>query len=403
MPQLENKDIIGCILRSMINVISRRTSEGYAVVVIGNILRKLGERYDFLKYIKIRNIQYSEALDVINVDPDINYVNSLEIGNAIKELVEIIIVSMGEKPGYYFIKEIKGRLSYDYEQRIKDLGVDLDIMQHQYITEREKTTYNFHIKNSEILKHVFKALFDILNRETSRYFAVSTMNELVDRFSTDYEVLKYVKVNDVRSIQEGIDIVSVLSDVDAEEQSRIGSAIQKIIQEVNNSLEDKGGSLFIERLKNRFTDEYAFILEEIGVNLHVIQLPQELVTKHVIKALVDVLSEASTQSYAVLTIDNVLSKIRERYDYLKYVKIDSMRYSDGIDAVSVFPYIDAISPSELGRAIQKLIEKVMLSLGEEAGRHFVDKFKEHLGKAYLLRIEEMGVNLYMIQLKQNFL
>ena len=80
-----------------------------------------------------------------------------------------------------------------------------------------------------------------------------------------------------------------------------------------------------------------------------------------------------------------------------------MRYSDGIDAMSVFAYIDAVSHPDLGKAIQKLIEKVMMSLGENAGKDFVKKFKEHLGNAYILKIEEMGVNLHMIELRQNLL
>ena len=401
MPQLENKDVIGCVLRSMINVISRRTSEVFAVVVINNLLKKLQGKYDFLRYVEIRNIMYSEAVDFVNVDHEVNYVNNLEIGRAIKEIFDILTASIGKNAGYYFLREVKEGLKYENERRIKDLGVDLGLMQLKYLSDIEKT-YDVHIKNSDILKHVFKALFEIVYRETSKYFAITTMTKLIDRFRADYEVLKYVKVNDVESIV-GVDIVSIMSEVDVENPSKVGCAVQRIILEVNRSLEDRGGSLFIERFKNHLSEEYSYLLEEIGVDLHVIQLKPELITKNVIKALLDVLSEASTQSYAVLTVDNVLRKIREQYDYLKYVRVDSMRYSDGIDAISVFPYIDAVSPSDLGKAIQKLIEKVMLSLGDNAGRDFVKKFKECLGEAYILRIEEMGVNLHMIELRQNLL
>ena len=402
MPQLENKDVIGCVLKSMINVISRRTSEVFAVVVINNLLKKLQGKYDFLKYVEIRNIMYSEAIDFVRVKPEINYVNNLEIGQAIKEIFDILTTSIGKNAGYYFLIEVKEGLTYENERRIKDLGVDLGLMQLRYTSDIEEKTYDVHIKNSDLLKHVFKALFELVYRETNKYFAITTLTKLIDRFRADYEVLKYVKVNDVESIED-MDVVSVMSEVDVEDPSEIGCAIQRIIFEVNRSLEERGGSFFIERFKNHLSEEYSYLLEEMGVNLHVIQLQPELVTKNVIKALLDVLSEASTQSYAVLTIDNVLRKIREQYDYLKYVRIDSMRYSDGIDAISVFPYIDAVSPPDLGKAIQKLIEKVMLSLGENAGKDFVKKFKEYLGNAYILKIEEMGVNLHMIELRQNLL
>ena len=149
--------------------------------------------------------------------------------------------------------------------------------------------------------------------------------------------------------------------------------------------------------------DYVFKLEEMGVNLQVIHQRQELVVKHVVKTLIDVLSELSTQSYAVLTMDSVLKKIDEKYDFLKHIKIDSNRYSDGIDAVIISFDLESIRPTQIGKAIQKIIENITLSLGDEAGRDFIKKFGDHLGKTYLLRIEEMGVNLHMIQLKQDLL
>jgi len=139
----------------------------------------------------------------------------------------------------------------------------------------------------------------------------------------------------------------------------------------------------------------------MGVNINVLQLSQVLVVQHVLKALIDVLSELSTQSYAILTIDNVIKKLGDKYEFLKYVKIDSTRYSEGADAVSVPSDIDTVRPSKVGRGIQKTVEDIAMSLGEEAGQHFIEKFKKRLGKAYVLRIEEMGVNLHMIALKQN--
>ena len=47
MPQIENDKIIGRILRSTIGVISRRTSEGFANIVVGNALKHLSGKYPF--------------------------------------------------------------------------------------------------------------------------------------------------------------------------------------------------------------------------------------------------------------------------------------------------------------------------------------------------------------------
>ena len=202
---------------------------------------------------------------------------------------------------------------------------------------------------------------------------------------------------------QGTDIIVVSKNIDTIEPKKIGDLIQRILQETNRSLKEKGGYQFIERFRNRLTEDYLIKLEEIGVNLDIIQLTHEALVKHVIKSLVDVLSEASAQSYAVLAVDSVLKKMDDKYGYLRYVKIDNTRYSEGLNAISIPSGLNTIRSSEVGRAIQKIIESIVVSLGDEAGQYFIERFSQHLGKIYLMRIEEMGVNLHMIQLKQNLL
>ena len=64
MPKMANKDVLGLILRSTIDVIGRRTSEAYANIVISSAINELKEKYDFLRYIEIKGSQYKEIYDV---------------------------------------------------------------------------------------------------------------------------------------------------------------------------------------------------------------------------------------------------------------------------------------------------------------------------------------------------
>jgi len=401
MQRIENEYLIGRMFRSVIDVVSRRTSGGYAAVIIGNVIKELEKNYDFLKYVEIKSTQYAEAVDVIDIKADLGYVNINEIRRAIRDFIQTVTTVMGKQAGYFLIREIKEGLPYDYEQTIKELGIDLEMMQLQYLAERRKT-YRLDIENVDIIRYVLKALFDILDRDVGRNFAVSTMTGLVERCRTTHEILEYVKINDIRTIQ-GVDVISVMSTVNAVDQEDIGEPIQIMIQEVNKVLKEKGGYAFVDKLKKQLTIEYVYILEELGVDLHGTSVRQDLILKHVLMALIGVLHKATSQSYAVLTIDSVLKKLDERYDYMKYVKIDSTRYSDGINAVSVPSDVNEVSPIELARAIQKMVERVTFYLGEEAGEDFVNRFKERLGKAYLSKIEQMGVNLHIVQLRQEFL
>ena len=402
MPQLDNDKILGRILRSTIGVISRRTSETYANVVIGNVVNELAERYSFLNYVEIQGSKYTEIFNVVDIKPEINYIEKEEISKAAKEFIEKITKSMGKSAGYYLIREIKEDLPFDYEKSIKELGIDLDILQLKFITEI-KQTYKYQIENAEVLRYTLKILFNILDHELGSNNSFSIIHELVSRLSIEYRVLKYVKINDIRSIQ-GVDVVTIAPEINEIEPTTVGVAIQKVIQEINNSYgEKRSGFSLIEKLKNSFNADYLFKLGKIGVNLDVIQFKKELILKHVLKALVNVLSESSTQSYAMLIVDNILRKFVGTFEYLKLIKIDSMRYSEGLEAITVSPDIESVRPSELGMGIQKIVEDIIRSLGEDASLEFIGKFKQRLGKAYILRIEEMGVNLHIMELKQNLM
>jgi len=396
---LDNKEIFGRILRSTIGVIRRRTSEAYANVIIGRVIEQLSDKHGFLKYVKLQGAKYNEVYDIVTIGNEINAVNIKEIADAAKDFMTNIASSMGKNAGYYFIREIKEDLPFDYERTIRELGVNLDLIQMEFITDIKKT-FKYKINNSDVMKYTFTLLFDILDRDIGRDAAYNILSELAERLCIEHQVLKFVKVNDIRSIQ-GVDIVTINTDIDVAASKEVGSSIQKIIQEVNNSLDEKDGFTFIEKLKNYLSGDYNFKLEDMGVNLEVIKLNQSLVIKHVIKALIDILSDTSTESYAILVVDNVLRRLDKEIEFLKYVNIDSLHYSEGINAVNVPDEIDAVSSSELGRSLQRIIEDISVTMGEKAGRSFLDKFKERLGKAYILRIEEMGVNLYMIELKQN--
>ena len=399
MPQFENIEIFGRILRSTIGVISRRTSEAYANVIIGNAISELTEKYSFLRFVKIQGTRYTEMFDVVSIQPDLNYVEPKEIGNATREFIENITRSIGKNAGYYFIKEIKEDLSYNYEKIIRDLGIDLDLLQLEFITDI-KQSFRSKINNSDILKHSIKILLNLLNREIGRDASFTTLNGLVKRLSTEYNILKFCKINDIRAIQN-VDIITVMPDINKLEPSKVGAAIQKILQEINNYFGEKRGFSFIEKFKNDLHSDYIVKFEEIGVNLDIIQLKKKLVIKHVLKALINILSESSSQKYAIVMVDNVLKKYKNEYDYLKLIKIDSKRFSKGIDELIISSDIESVKPSELGRGIQKIIEDISISLGEEASFNFIERFKERLGKAYILRIKELGVNLHIIELRQN--
>lgn len=401
MPQLNNEEILRYLMISVIKIIRRRTSEEYAVLIIDKVIKILREKHYSFNYLEIKKTRYSELADIIDIKQDINYINTIDVAKAINEFFNTIASLIGGDAGYYFIKEVEEELPYEYQQKIKELDINLDLIQFEYLNDK-KNKHMLQIKNSELLKQVLKSIFNILSNEIGRNLAVTTLRDLIERLNLNYEFLKHVKINE-SGFMQGLDTVSVIADVDYIKSEELGGAIREIVQELEDFLKRKCGVSLIKDLRNNLNKKYFLKIEEMGISLDENEIQQDFVVKHVLKALINVLSEVSTQSYAVLVIDKVLRKIDDEYSYLKYVKIDNMNYSDGIKAVNILSEINSTNPSELGRGIQKLIEKIAMAFEEETGRHFIDKFKENLSKTCLNKIDEIGVNLHMIQLRQNLL
>jgi len=401
MLRQDSQYIIKNLLQSILDIISRRTSENYSAIVMSKVIKNLEKKHEFLKNIEIKNPQTSETFDIINIKGDFNNIEEIELKNSTMDLINYLSETLGREAGYYFIKEIKDSIPSDQEEIYKNLGIDFNVLQLEFINKR-KDKYRSEIKNSEVMNHAFKNLFETMEKDLGRDLAFSTLDELINRFSTKYEALKKIKLNDIRTVTN-TEIISTSDEIDNIEIFRIGEILQKIIQECNNTLNEKGNMDFIDNFQAKLNPDIVEKLIEMGVNLNTIQLKQGPIVKYLIKSLIQVLSNISSKNYAILTLDAELKEITKKYSALRYINIDDSKYSEGYNAISISPDINIASTAEVGKGLQKLIEKITKSLGEEAGRIFLNKLKKQIGRAYMLRIEELGVNLYMIELKYSMM
>jgi hypothetical protein len=398
-PQIDNESTIRNILQSIVEVVSRRTSEGYAYVIIGNVIKELEKKHGFLKYIELRGAQYAENIEPISVHSQINTINSKRIGEALQSFVDTIITTMGNNAGYFFIKEVKEELPRNYDRIMRNLGVDLDLMQLSYITSRKETSRKA-ISNSELLKQVLNAFIDILVEYQNREFAVTIMEKALDRGIREFNILKYVIIKNILYTSDA-EIISVDTDVDTVDPTVIKNAIQKICLEIEGYLQCYNGPPIITKLKTYLDKDYLIKLQQIGINPDEITPEKEVILKHVLETIVNVLGELTSENQSMLMMHHLIQKTSNRYDYLKGVKIDKLRYSRGLDAVYIPQHVASISQRDIGRALQKLIENLVVDLGENKGNQFLERFKEKIGNNNLDKIQEMGVNLHLIELKQN--
>ncbi|MCX6662915.1 MAG: hypothetical protein NTZ75_01555 [Euryarchaeota archaeon] len=130
MPSPERSDVMKSVLKTLISISSRKTDLSSAVMTMDDLIKRLETKYNFLKHVQINDDFYSETtIDVISVMSDINTVSPTELGKALHAIIDSVNRSLGENAGHFFIKEIRNTLSDEYLLVIKNMGLDLGIMQ----------------------------------------------------------------------------------------------------------------------------------------------------------------------------------------------------------------------------------------------------------------------------------
>lgn len=401
MPNLKNSEIIEHILQILISKIGRRTSEGFAVVTIDAILKKLESEYDFLKYIKIKNMSYYDGIDAVNVMSDINTVKATKFYGAIKDIIKMTVRHLDKTAGFFFINEFQEAIDDDVDLALKENDIDLGLMKsHNVMDEILK------IKNSEVVKHVLMALTRSLNRTFPEAQAIKTVIALIKKLEGKYDFLKYIKMTDTPDLDAFYSArvpLSINPYINNVSPTDMGEALQKLMEEAGKSIEYKTDQSFIEDFKNELEDEYLSKIEEMGVKLDLIRnlllrQEHELLAKKTLKALVDIVGRRTSEGFAVVTIDTIIEKLEEKHDVLKYIKIDKSRYMEGFNAISIMPDINSVESYKLGQAIQDII-KVTHENFKGKIRFVIEDFKNKLGDSYLSKIEEMGVNLFLLEMR----
>jgi hypothetical protein len=130
MPSPEKSDVMKNVLKTLISISSRKTDLPYAVMAIEDLIKRLEVKYQFLKLVQINNDVYNEdTKDFISVMSDINTVSPTELGHALHAIIELMNRQLGDDAGHFFIKEIRNKLSDEYLSVMRDMGVDLGMMQ----------------------------------------------------------------------------------------------------------------------------------------------------------------------------------------------------------------------------------------------------------------------------------
>ncbi len=396
---LDSADVTRQVIETIIEIIGRKTSQEYAVVTIQNLLKKLRLIYPFLRDIEIKNSRSLELEGTVAVNESLNAVSPKDIGQALKELVSKIMITLGKTAGYFFIREIREKIGIEYDTfLLKAMNVDLTLMQSTLIVEN-KSINVLEIQKSDVIRRLLKVLLEVLEKQTSKSFAIACLQQKIDKLRQSYPFLDHILINDIRYTLGPEELV-VHQEINTVETQDLGEVITLILQEIDNTLTDLGRNSIASDLKTRLTFEYLTKLKEMGVTITSQGIGYNAVFTHVIKILIDIIGKTSSENYAIIVINSFLRKIDTKYEFLKSINIVPATKQGELYHIIIGGNLDSISETDARRTIQLLLENIIESVGEKISDTFIQEFKISLDKKYLLKIEEMGVNFHMIELHE---
>jgi hypothetical protein len=129
-----------------------------------------------------------------------------------------------------------------------------------------------------IFKQVIKALIDILGKTSTENYAIFVVNSFLRKIDSTYKFLKYVKVDSAAG-QGELYHITITDNIDSISETDARRAIQQLLETILQSLGEKVRNEFIQRFKNSLEKKYLLKIEEIGVNFHMLELHQEMLTK----------------------------------------------------------------------------------------------------------------------------
>ncbi|KYK26596.1 hypothetical protein AYK20_03480 [Thermoplasmatales archaeon SG8-52-1] len=283
MSKLQNSDLLRSIIKAIYITASRRTAPSFAKAVIGAITKTLEQKYDFLKNIYIREEGGPE--DFIMIDSEVNSIEPYIIAKAIESIVQIVYLDLKEKAGFFFIKELTRNAGENVISNLKDIGVDLELIQiqQQYLYKRQskgpKTKSNNgqeQIDNVSLLGYSWKNVsnwqFDTKNKTCIIY---DKNGKELDKINLDTIVRKYIssisedggnitdenkeEIKKIELSKKEFELLNIIQSQDTDFES--ATAMLHLSQ---NELEDFIKKLLsLELLHYISTDEVA--LTEIGI------------------------------------------------------------------------------------------------------------------------------------------
>lgn len=279
MGKYSNSYVLREILLSLYHVAGRRTTKGFALKVIGSIIKTLTQKFEFLNYIIFNENEEIPENDSIIISSDIDHIHPEKIGRAIEAIVRVVYMDIIGKAGLFFIAELKKRAGEDLITELYNFGVDLatlQIEQHYLYRSREKKRKIGKSKpfgDVSLLGYTWKNVaswkYDPSNKSCVLY---NKEGEVLDNLHLDSIIENYVKnlSDELEEIPEDIENVTI-ADKEIElmkllQTRDMDAETAMVMLHVNKNEFDKIVKKLLENEFLQYTSHNIIELTEIGIS-----------------------------------------------------------------------------------------------------------------------------------------
>lgn len=121
---MDNITLMQGILTSLSEVASEKTSPAFAQLIVKTILESLERKFLFLS-----SIRFGENNNNIIIPSSVNSLDEKELGKAIEAIIRSVYMNLEKQAGLFFITELEHNAVPGVIPRIREIGVDLELMQ----------------------------------------------------------------------------------------------------------------------------------------------------------------------------------------------------------------------------------------------------------------------------------
>lgn len=399
MQIISNSVITNQLLKVLVEKISRRTSDSFALVTIDTILKILEKKFDFLKYIQINRELYSEGIDAISIDKNIDEIQPGDYFKAIHEFIKITVKYLKRNADYFFIREFQEAIENIPGLNLNETGLDLSYMQFQYIVDsKQARQFEFNL----LIEKVLSSLAMVVNCIYPEKDTILILKNSVEKLKQKNSIFNYITIGGVQD-SEGFYEINVSEKINSLISVSISKAIQDLIQEISSKIEWTLEESFIDRFKKEIGENNMMKLKDLGVNFQeikfsIIQKENQQLMEKTIDTLIKILGQKTSENYAYISVINIINSIKDDYNVLKFIEVDDSKINLGLNSLNIKSEINLVDPYKVATALREIIKITGSYLGDHK-KAFIEEFKKQLGEEYISELSRIGVNLHFLELK----